>query len=98
MRFSSITAGFTLIAPATSMLDMPSAVACSVCATARSAVVLRLLREFESFPAGCDTAGEDAAGEDTAGEVVCSGVFAGGGSGVPSSTDCATDGWLRSNC
>src|SRR6266436_6292780 len=98
MRFSSITAGLTLIAPAASMLDMPSAIACSVFATARSAVVLRLLLELESFPAGCNTAGEDAAGEDTAGAVVCSGVFAGGGDGVPSSTDCTTDGWFRSNC
>src|SRR5216683_2767522 len=88
MRFSSITEGFTLIAPAASTLDIPSAIACSVCATARSVVVLRLLLESATFPAGCDS-GEKA---------VCSGVFAGGGVGggvkAPSSADCTAEGWL----
>src|SRR5260370_40164561 len=88
MRFSSIREGFTLIAPAASTLDIPSAIACSVCATARSVVVLRLLLESESLPAGCEAAEG----------VGCSGVFAGGGVGggvkAPSSADCTAEGWL----
>src|SRR5258705_5713139 len=87
MRFSSITEGFTLSTPADSTLDIPSAIACWVCATARSVIVLRLLPESESFPGGWDT------GE----EVFCSGVSAGGaGVELPSSADCGTEGLLCS--
>src|SRR3981081_813278 len=83
MRFSSITEGFTLTAPATS--EIPSVIARSVCAIAPSVVALRRLPEPESFPVRCDLA-----------EAVWTGALAGGGLEAPAGAGCVAEVWLCS--